>query len=691
MKGKLKSGLAILLAIVIAFSALAATTAFAVETEPLSSFAITAKGSGTDAAALGNVSWWKSDADGKYYMFMPSNTDLSSVTVWFTATGDVTCNGVTLENGVATDAFANGGEFVLSASGTDYTVVFMTSSQLPSMFINTPEGGLDRIHADKDHKEKGCTMLAINDNGKVDYNSTLASMKGRGNSTWGYPKKPYNIKLDEKSKLFGMEKAKNWCLIANYGDKSLIHNQITYGVGADIGMTESPDCRNIDLYINGEYHGVYLITEKVEINKNRVDIFDLEEATEECNPNVDLSTFEHKGTFGKFSSYLEGTQHWYAIPNDPEDITGGYLLELELADRYPDEASGFVTQNGQTIVVKSPEYASEAQMKYISSYWQEMEDALYSDTGYNSQGKHYTEYIDIVSYARQYLIQEWTNNWDAGLTSNYFYKDVNGKFHAGPIWDFDGAFTNSRGRDGVDLTDPTNLHAKSRTLYYSALFGNGDVKNVPNIYALGFRHADFAETVEAEMKNNFAPAVQTLLNTKFNEYVNKVNNSAIMNAIRWNYYETTDPSVIESEYLSEISALREFIIARTDFLGGALTLKNEGLTIEHIVSQKKTGKPITPALTVKCLDRVLTEGEDYTAEFSDNVDVGTATVVVTGIGKYEGMGASTTFKINAVSDPLDWTGGSGEARAKENLNRIGAGFVDGVECALYRVGKLFGK
>lgn len=692
MKGKLKSGLAILLAIVIAFSALAATTAFAVETEPLSSFAITAKGSGTDAAALGNVSWWKSDVDGKYYMFMPSNTDLSSVTVWFTATGDVTCNGVTLENGVATDAFANGGEFVLSASGTDYTVVFMTSSQLPSMFINTPEGGLDRIHADKDHKEKGCTMLAINDNGKVDYNSTLASMKGRGNSTWGYPKKPYNIKLDEKSKLFGMEKAKNWCLIANYGENSLLRNQLVYTMGALIGMTETPDCRSIDLYINGEYYGVYLITEKVEINKNRVDIFDLEEATEEANGGVDLSMFSPLGVRGKFSGYLEDTQRWYDIPNDPENITGGYLLELDFSERYEAEASGFVTENSQCVVIKSPEYASESQVQYISQYWQEFEDALYSSTGYNSQNKQLSDYIDIVSFAKAYLVQEWSSNWDVGLSSAFFYKDLDGKLFAGPLWDFDESLGNARGaRDGVDLTDPKNIHAKTRNLFYDALMGSNNVKATPNIFALAYRHAEFAETVEDQMETTFVPAVQNLMNSIFDRYVNIVHDAAMMNAIRWNTYGTTDVAAIAEQYDAEIESIRDFINIRTEFLAGTLTLKNEGLTIEHIVSQKKTGKPITPALTVKCLDRVLTEGEDYTAEFSDNVDVGTATVVVTGIGKYEGMSASTTFKINAVSDPLDWTGGSGEARAKENLNTIGAGFVDGVECLLYSIVKLFSK
>lgn len=692
MKKVLKSVTAFLLVLTLAFSVFAVSGAFAEEAEPLNSFAVSAKGSGENSSALGTVSWWKSDVDGKYYMFMPSKSDLSSITVWFTASDDVMCGDFKLENGVATTVFANGGEFVLSVGDKDYTIVFLNSSKLPTMFINTPEGGLDRIHADKDYKEKGCTMLAINSKGKVDYNAALASMKGRGNSTWNYPKKPYNIKLDSKAKLFGMEKAKNWCLIANYGENSLIRNQLVYTMGAAIGMKETPDCKNIDLYVNGEYQGVYLITEKVEINKNRVDIFDLEEATEEANPGVDLSTLSPLGVRGKFSGYLENTQKWYDIPNNPENITGGYLLELDFSERYEAEASGFVTRNSQSVVIKSPEYASEAQVKYISQYWQEFEDALYSSDGYNDLDKSISDYIDITSFARSYLVQEWASNWDVGLSSTFFYKDLDGKLIAGPIWDFDESLGNARGaRDGIDLTDPKNIHAKVRNLFYDSLMGSNDVKATPNIFALAYRHADFAEAVEEQIKNNLVPAAQKLMNSTFDDYVNSVRGSAIMNAIRWNTYGMNEISAITEQYDTEIESIRDFINIRTPFLAETLTLKNEGFTISHIPSQKRTGSEITPEVTVKCLDRVLTGGVDYTVAYSDNVAKGTATVTVTGMGDYEGVTATTTFKIINISDPLDWTGGSGEKRAKENLNKMGADFVDGVELILYYIIKPFQK
>ena len=584
---KMKTVIALLLSMIIIVSSAASFgLTFAVDSNVAPHFAVSVAGSGEDPDSVGTVNWWKSDVDGKYYMFMPSGSDLSELKVWISSSAPVICGEKELKNGETTDAFSGGGEFALSCGGKNYSVVFLASSELPSVFINVPDGGLDRIHADKEHKEKGCSMLAVNEKGKTDYDGKLDSMKGRGNSTWGMVKKPYNIKLESKSKLFGMEKAKAWCLIANYEDKSLVRNQVTYGLGEAIDMKETPDCKNTDLYINGEYKGVYLITEKVEIKKNRVDIYDLEEATEEANEGKELSEFAQKGFGGKFSGFIENRQRWFEIPNDPSDITGGYLLELEVADRYPNEASGFVTKHGQAVVAKSPEYASMAQIKYISSYWQEMEDALYSEDGKNKSGKHFSEYIDTESFAKQYIVQEWSSNWDAGLTSNYFYKDIGGKLVAGPIWDFDNALMNTAGRDGTDLTDPTNLHAAKRSLWYNSLMGSKSFKATPNIYALGMRHREFVAEVEKQMKEKVVPAVSELLDSKYDKYIEKVENSAVMNAIRWNYYNTTNEVEILNNYTAEISAIKNFVSERTSFLSSALTVDNPEFEFKIDSAQK---------------------------------------------------------------------------------------------------------
>lgn len=689
MKRIFKAAWAAVFVFAMLFTSIFAFSAFAAEEGEILSFAVSAKGNEESSASLGSINWWKSNVDGKYYMFMPSNTDLSSLKVWFSASDSVVCNGEALSNGETTSVFSNAGEYTLTCNGKDYSIVFLASSKLPSLFINTPEGGLDRIHANKEHKEKDCSMLAVNEKGKTDYNGKLDSMKGRGNSTWGMAKRPYNIKLESKSKLFGMEKAKNWCLIANYEDKSLIRNQVTYGLGAAVGMEESPDCKNADVYINGEYKGVYLVTEKVEIKKNRVDIYDLEEATEEVNEGKDLSEFAQKGFGGRFAGFIENKQRWFDIPNDPEDITGGYLLELEVASRYPDEASGFVTKNGQAVVSKSPEYASKSQIQYISSYFQEMEDALYSKDGRNSKGKHFSEYIDLESFAKQYIIQEWTSNWDAGLTSNYFYKDIGKKLVAGPIWDFDTALLNYAGRDGTDLTDPTNLHAAKRSLWYNSLIGSRSFKATPNIYALGMRHADFVEETAKQMKEKFVPEVKKLLESKCSEYVEAVENSAVMNAIRWNYYSTTDGAKIMSRYKAEIEAIKSFIAERTQFLSGALTLSYQGFAVNKIAAQKFTGSPVTPKIKVRFMERTLSEGVDYTVEFSNNVQKGTAEAKIIGLEKYDGMTETVSFKIKTVAEPEINSDTDYGEKAKEGFNKLLGTFVDGIEYIAYYFAKAF--
>ena len=126
------------------------------------------------------------------------------------------------------------------------------------MFIQTASGTLDKVHASKDNKEKG-TMALVKADRSVDFDGNLKQIKGRGNSTWGFAKKPYNIKLENSSDLLGMGKGKGWCLLANYADRSLLRNRIVYNLAEETGIPFTMDSRNIDLYINGDYMGSYLI------------------------------------------------------------------------------------------------------------------------------------------------------------------------------------------------------------------------------------------------------------------------------------------------------------------------------------------------------------------------------------------------------------------------------------------------
>ena len=151
---------------------------------------------------------------------------------------------------------------------------------------------------------------------------------------------------------------------------------------------------------------------------------------------------------------------------------------MELANRYYGEKSGFVTTRSQPITMKSPEYASQAQMEYISDLYQRFEDAVFAGNGRNALGEHYTDIADLESLAKYYMISEWCSNMDSGLTSTYFYKPegADSKLFAGPVWDYDIAFGNNKGtRYGCDYNNPEEFTVCFGRQYRNTVFGKLDV------------------------------------------------------------------------------------------------------------------------------------------------------------------------------------------------------------------------
>lgn len=385
---------------------------------------------------------WFYDGEGIYYLFMPACADLSAVKLSFTASDELVFNGAAITDG-AIVALEDNGEYSVSCGGEDCVLKVMKSQNIPAMFINTDSGSMESVDATKYTKESG-TMLFLMGDGSAQYNGKLEYIKGRGNSSWTYSKKkPYNIKTTNKVNLCGMGKSRKWSLVSNYLDHTMLRNVITYEMGRDMGLDYTIDSQQIDLYTNGNYRGTYLLCEKVEIDKDRVDITDLEKATEEANNVEDLSEFSRGGTL---INPTAGTCKYYNIPNNPDDITGGYILEFQQANRYWANDSGFISQKNQPVIVKSPECVSKEQMEYISELFQQMEDAVYSEDGYNSLGRHYSEYLDLSELATVYLIQELSSNPDANTTSFFCYKESDlvgdGKFHFAPLWDYDLAYRN---------------------------------------------------------------------------------------------------------------------------------------------------------------------------------------------------------------------------------------------------------
>lgn len=535
----------------------------------LSVFAVTASAQGDiEYLSLNGVAkgerffteWQKSEADGKYYFYLPAGTDLSSVKTKFVAADPVYVGETKLGYDKETDAFAGGGEFTVTSGSASYQVVLLQSQNIPAMFIETESGSLDAIHADKSHKEKG--KIAVVEDGEVTVDTTLASIKGRGNSTWSLDKKPYNIKFDKKTNLFGLGKAKKFSLLASRYDPSFLRNTFIFDLSDEMGLYYSSKSKPVDLYINGEYLGNYLVCESVEVGSSRVDITDLEDLNEEANPGTDI---EKAPLAGDRNGSSAGSIKYVDFQGNPEDISGGYLLEFDFLNRYEPEISGFVTKVGQPVVLKSPEYASKAQVEYISSFWQEFEDALYSETGTNSLGKHYTDYIDLDSFAKMYIIEELSMDVDAGLSSCYFFKDAKSdRIYASPVWDFDlalGSYDSSR--YGVSLLDSTKWFAANSYINGKS---NPTGRAFYTIFGELFRHDDFIAAVKKAWNENAAPNLGEEKIAEIKSLASEIAASATMDNYLWRRQLDSSYETVMDAFNKEVDYLASFITNRTTAL-----------------------------------------------------------------------------------------------------------------------------
>lgn len=425
-------------------------------------------------------------------------------------------------------------------------LIFMYSSDLPAMFMTTRSGNMDYVDSDKENEEAGFTAL-FDETGEALYSGGLKAIRGRGNSTWGLSKKPYQIKLNEDVDFFGFGPSRSWNLIANGYDETKLRNRITAELASRLEMNYVPESRMIDLYINHIYYGNYYLTEKIRTAEEGVAIRDMESFVNDAYNTRELSKLQ------RFQNE-DGTRKWVATDIEMEDLTGGYLLERELASRFETETSGFITDQGDCYTLQSPAYATEDQVNYIADLMQEFQDAAEQEDGIHpTTGKHYTEYIDSDSFVQKYLVEEISKNYDGGVTSSFFYKPqdaVSNRIFAGPIWDYDVAFGNCN-LDKI-ASDPTGITKLNNHVYGTEIFA--DLYEKEAFY-------DAAVTMYEEKA---LPYLNDLLEHGIDDMVSQIRSSVEMDRIRWEvqdnryqYYE---------EYNNSVRYLKYFIEKRRDFL-----------------------------------------------------------------------------------------------------------------------------
>ena len=181
-----------------------------------------------DGTPIDAIHWYYAKQTKKYYLFLPSCAKTEGLTLWFSGTNKLmTQDGKALQSGQKADWLKAGEEYMLESDTKSYSLVVMQSANLPSIFIATQSGSLEHISSRKGNEEPA-VMLATLQSGETAYDGELTQIRGRGNSTFQYQKKGYQLKLGKKTALLGMEKDKTWLLIANNYDYSLFILRVSF-------------------------------------------------------------------------------------------------------------------------------------------------------------------------------------------------------------------------------------------------------------------------------------------------------------------------------------------------------------------------------------------------------------------------------------------------------------------------------
>lgn len=293
---------------------------------PVKSFRVSdlSPNAGTD---MDYTDWWYSEWDDCRYLFLPVTADPARLVITYSADDTLYLNGQAVRSGENADLSGNDGLFTITVGEKDCGTLKIMQSNLGCIYLSTPHGGLDVLDSSRYVTETG-TVLMLNAAGGTEYSGAIEKLTAHGNSSWDYSKKkPYNLKLPKKENLYGMGKAKKWTLLSNYLDHAMLRNKLTEEMCRAAGMECVMDSVFVDLYADGSYRGTYQLSERVQIQKNRVNIRDLEEETEQLN-SLALSEYPQKVNGADTAKdYIENSYKYYDIPNDPEDITGGYIRQ----------------------------------------------------------------------------------------------------------------------------------------------------------------------------------------------------------------------------------------------------------------------------------------------------------------------------------------------------------------------------
>ena len=391
------------------------------------------------------------------YLFLPSNVS-GKVTFQYSggirslSAGSISGNKITVD--------FKGSALTLTAVLTDGSTVYikLMKSSVPSMNILLNGTTLARIHQNKNIKYPGNTVHIVS--GKnPGWNLSVGNveMKGRGNSSWNrYDKKGYQIKFSSKTSVLGMPAAKKWILVPSAGDGSLMRNKIAYELAGQAGSVFTTEGKYVDLWVSGEYRGLYLLTEKVEIGSNRLN-----------------------------------------LKNDK-----GVLIELDNL-MYYEEPVVYRSPVSQNVYVLK-EAVNESNNAGFNSFCSAMvsfETNLVNKAAWST----ITRQIDARSFADWYIVNEFLLNKEDLYTSFFLYKDGDADvIHAGPIWDFDTC---------------EGIYGENNSEYFIESIATPNTRYSDLFHLLGkyLEFVDLVNEVYNEKYRSVAPEIISSITTMYNE------------------------------------------------------------------------------------------------------------------------------------------------------------------------------
>lgn len=361
------------------------------------------------------------------------------------------------------------------------------SGTLPVLYINTENS--EPIISKDNYLDATCYLDALGLEGYESLGNVISpialQIRGRGNWTWtSFDKKPYRIKFSEKVSLLGLKKNKHFVLLAHADDGvGFLKNTVGFELSRQMKFAWTPEQRPVEVVLNGDYIGLYFLTENIRVDKNRVNIS--EQKDEET---------------------------------DPELVTGGWLVEI---DNYEDSDQISVDVSGTNlaflrITFHSPEILSDIQRDYLVSQFNKIISELYTA---DKSSTAWEELIDIESLARYYVLSEAIDHIEAFQGSCYMYKDLkDNHWFFGPVWDFGHAFN--------------GFHSKQKYIYDYPEWDHCIIEEITK-----FPHfQDYVKTIWREFCLNIYPTISQFID----DFVREIEVAAKYDAMRWPQYGNAD-------------------------------------------------------------------------------------------------------------------------------------------------------